>query len=86
MKTERVRITISIHGEPDLLKTPAALLSTQPLVEPLTNREMEILDLLTKRLSNKEIAEKLCISPETVKKHLNNLYGKLNVSRPPTGD
>jgi LuxR family maltose regulon positive regulatory protein len=58
----------------------ATLLSTQPLVEPLTNREMEVLDLLAKRLSNKEMAAKMYISPETVKKHLNNLYGKLNVN------
>jgi LuxR family maltose regulon positive regulatory protein len=54
--------------------------STQPLAEPLTNRELEILDLLAQRLSNKEIAAKLFISPETIKKHLNNIYGKLNVS------
>ena len=54
--------------------------TSQPLVEPLTNRELEILDLLAQRLQNKEIAEKLFISPETVKKHLNNIYGKLNVS------
>ena len=55
-------------------------MSTQPLVEPLTNRELEILDLLAQRFQNKEIAEKLFISPETVKKHLNNIYGKLSVS------
>jgi LuxR family maltose regulon positive regulatory protein len=35
---------------------------------------------LTQWFQNKEIAEKLFISPETEKKHLNNIYGKLNVS------
>ena len=54
--------------------------SSQPLVEPLTNRELEILDLVTQRLSAKEIAAKLFISTGTVKKHLSNIYGKLNVS------
>jgi ATP/maltotriose-dependent transcriptional regulator MalT/ActR/RegA family two-component response regulator len=58
----------------------ATPLSIQPLVEPLTNREIEVLGLLVKRLSNKEIAAKMFISPETVKKHLNNLYGKLNAN------
>ena len=52
----------------------------QPLVELLTNREFDVLDLLEKRLSNKEIAGNLFISPKTVKKHLENLYGKLNVN------
>jgi LuxR family maltose regulon positive regulatory protein len=62
---------------------PAAhppLLSTQPLVEPLTNRELEILEHVSQRLRNKEIAARLFISPETVKKDMNNIYGKLNVS------
>jgi len=53
--------------------------STQPLVDPLTKRELEILDLLAQRLRNKEIAAKLFILPQTEKKHLNNIYGKLNV-------
>ena len=53
---------------------------SQPLVEPLTNRELEVLDLLEQRMQNKEIGGKLFISPKTVKKHLDNIYGKLNVN------
>jgi len=49
------------------------------LDESLTNREHEILTLLAQRKRNKEIAEKLFISPETVKRHTINLYSKLNV-------
>jgi LuxR family maltose regulon positive regulatory protein len=70
----------AMQGESDHLTARPSPLSTQPLVEPLTNRELEILDLLAQRFQNKEIAEKLFISPETVKKHLNNIYGKFNVS------
>ena len=54
--------------------------ATQPLFEPLSKRELEILVLLGQRLHNKEIASKLFVSPGTIKKHLSSIYRKLNVA------
>ena len=50
-----------------------------PLVEPLTERECEVLQLLTDGASNREIADHLVLSVNTVKKHVLNIYGKLGV-------
>ncbi len=49
--------------------------------EALTPREQEVLCLLTKGSTNKEIAQTLFISEKTVKSHLNSIFRKLNVSR-----
>lgn len=49
------------------------------LIEPLTSRELEVLRLLAGAASNREIAQRLKISPRTVETHLANIYGKLGV-------
>ena len=49
-------------------------------VEPLTAREVEVLDALADGLSNKAIAARLGISDETVKFHLSAIFGKLGAS------
>jgi LuxR family maltose regulon positive regulatory protein len=51
----------------------------QPLIEPLTEREMEVLRLIASGLSNREIAGELFIAVGTVKRHINHIYGKLAV-------
>jgi LuxR family maltose regulon positive regulatory protein len=50
----------------------------QLLVEPLTSREIEVLKLIEAGDSNQEIAEKLVISFTTVKRHISNIYTKLD--------
>ena len=49
------------------------------LIEPLTDRELEVLHLLAEGLSNRKIARKLFLSPNTVRTHTYNIYGKLGV-------
>ena len=57
----------------------ALLLQEQHLLPRLTAREREILTLVDEGRTNAEIAERLWVSPATVKKHLDNIYGKLGV-------
>jgi predicted ATPase/DNA-binding CsgD family transcriptional regulator len=52
----------------------------QALIEPLSPREQEVLALVEAGLSNREIAERLVITVGAVKKHLNNIFGKLQAS------
>jgi LuxR family maltose regulon positive regulatory protein len=57
------------------------LLSAQPLIEPLSQRELELLRLIAQGLSNHEISERLFLALDTVKGHNRRIYGKLQVQR-----
>jgi LuxR family maltose regulon positive regulatory protein len=54
---------------------------SQPLVEPLSQRELEILQLIAQGLSNREISERLFLALSTIKGHNRNIFGKLQVQR-----
>ncbi len=54
--------------------------SRQQILPELTNREREVLELVANGISNKEIAQKLVISPKTVRNHVHNIFTKLHVN------
>lgn len=53
--------------------------NSEGLLEPLTERELEVLRLISEGLSNKDIARRLELAPSTVKWYVNELFGKLGV-------
>lgn len=62
---------------------PAPVTPSKPLaagIEPLSEREIEVVRLLAQALPNKKIARALGLSPETVKWHLSHIYSKLGVN------
>ena len=61
---------------PSYLPPPA-----QPLLEPLSQRELEVLHLMAQGLSNQEMSERLFLALDTVKGHNRNIFGKLQVQR-----
>jgi LuxR family maltose regulon positive regulatory protein len=53
----------------------------QPLIEPLSEREIEVLRLLARGMSNPEIAQALFIAVSTVRSHCKSIYAKLDVHK-----
>jgi LuxR family maltose regulon positive regulatory protein len=53
---------------------------SQPLIEPLSERELDVLRLLRTELSGPEIARELVVALSTVRTHTKSIYGKLDVT------
>lgn len=66
--------------EPEPVASSRTLDANAGLIEPLSERELEVLHLIAEGLTNREIARKLYLSLNTVKVHTRNIYGKLGVS------
>ena len=73
------RTLLEAMGQAPADLSPAAPSPPQTWTEPLTPRERQILQLIRAGLSNREIAEKLVVTLNTVKKHSSNIYNKLGV-------
>jgi LuxR family maltose regulon positive regulatory protein len=67
-------------AEPEKPAPSKAQAPKSELVEPLSERELEILKLIAEGLTNPEIAARLFLSLNTVKVHTRNIYGKLGVN------
>jgi LuxR family maltose regulon positive regulatory protein len=65
--------------EPDQIGPPKTQVPESELVEPLSEREIEVLQLIAEGLTNQEVATRLYLSLHTVKVHARNIYGKLGV-------
>jgi LuxR family maltose regulon positive regulatory protein len=80
---EYVRELLAAFDAPEQGRTEGAEqgVPPQPLLEPLSQRELDVLRLLGAGLSNPEIAKELYIAVSTVRSHCKSIYGKLNVHR-----
>jgi len=71
-----IRQLLEVLGAPPDTEAPPST----ALVEPLTERELQVLRLMADGATNQEIAHELVLAVNTVKKHTSNIFGKLGVS------
>jgi ATP/maltotriose-dependent transcriptional regulator MalT len=74
--SEYVRRLLEALGETVTIEMPAV----SNLIDPLSQRELEVLRLIVEGATNKEIAGELVLTVNTVKRHISNIFGKLHVS------
>ena len=74
--SEYVRRLLDALGEPATVEKPSAA----PLIERLSEREVQVLRLIADGATNQEIADELVLTVNTVKRHISNIFGKLQVS------
>jgi LuxR family maltose regulon positive regulatory protein len=67
-------------SQPDATPPPRRAAAAAGLVEPLTDRELEVLRLLAAGRSNQRIAHDLVVALDTVKKHVTHILGKLGAA------
>jgi LuxR family maltose regulon positive regulatory protein len=70
---------LAAFGKPEA--PPPSTFRPQPLIEPLSERELEVLQLIAQGLSNHEIGARLFLALSTVKGHNQRIFGKLQVQR-----
>lgn len=74
------QIDVALHAIAEGLRVTDGSPAVPNQVEPLTHRELEVLQLLAEGLTNKEIAQRLTISEHTVKFHVNAILAKLGAA------
>jgi LuxR family maltose regulon positive regulatory protein len=75
------KLLAAFDAEGQKSKNKSDSLPAQSLIEPLSQREIEVLELIAQGLSNREISERLFLALSTVKRHNGNIYSKLQVQR-----
>jgi len=77
---EYVRRLLAAFPMTEREKSAPTKLQVPDLIEPLSEREIEVLQLIAEGLTNPEIAARLFLSLHTIKTHTRNIYGKLGVN------